>query len=38
MLSKAKHLVTHPREILRFAQDDTGQPIRLSSPDELMEH
>ena len=25
------------REILRFAQDDTEWPIRLSSPDELME-
>ena len=24
------------REILRFAQDDTGRPIRLFSPDELM--
>ncbi len=24
-------------EILHFAQDDTGWPIRLSSPDELME-
>jgi hypothetical protein len=35
ILSEAKDL-THWAEILRFAQDDTGEPIRLFLFDKLM--
>jgi hypothetical protein len=35
ILSEAKNLGAQ-REILRFAQDDTGEPIRLFLSDELM--